>query len=162
MAAAIPLMIGAGTGMQVIGALQQGRAAQNAAQYNASMMDQAATVERQQASVREDAQRQQARLLLGEQRAAFAQSGGGMGGSAGDVMQQSAINAELDALTMRYEGELRARGLNAQAEGERYSGRTAKQNSYFSAAGSILSGAAMAYGMKPASGAAVGGGVKTP
>lgn len=144
----IPLMaMGGSVGLQAAGALMQGQAARNSAEYNATMMDQAATVERQQTSAREDAQRRQARMVLGQQRAALAQSGGGMGGSAADIMQQSAMNAELDALTLRYEGELRARGLNAQAEGERYMGRQAQRASYFSAAGSILSGAGKIAGM---------------
>lgn len=135
------LMI-ASTAMQAIGAIQQGNSAQAAANYNAAILDQNATVERQQAGAREDAKRREARMILGSQRAAFAQSGGGMGGSAADVMQESAINAELDALTLRYEGDLRARGMNAEAAGERFAGAQAQRQGYFSAAGSILGGAA--------------------
>lgn len=138
----LPTVMTAGTAMSAIGSMQQGQAAKAAAGYNAAMMEQNATVERQQAGAREDAQRRQARQVLGAQRAAFAQSGGGMGGSAADVMGQSAMNAELDALTLRYEGDLRARGMESQAASERYSGRSSAMAGYMGAAGSILSGAA--------------------
>lgn len=133
-------LIIAGTAMQAIGAIQQGNAARGAANYNAAMLDQNAATERQQAGAREDAQRRRAAQVLGSQRAAFAQSGGGMGGSAADVMQQSAINAELDALTLRYEGDLRARGMESQAVGERFAGKQAQRQGYMQAVGSILGG----------------------
>lgn len=132
----------ASTAVQAIGAVSKGNAAKAAAGYNAALMDQEAAAERQQASAREEQGRRQAAQVLGAQRAAFAQSGGGMGGSAADVMRQSSINAELDALTMRYEGELRARGLESQAAAERFAGKQAQRAGYFEAAGTILGGAA--------------------
>lgn len=146
----------ASTAMQAIGQIQQANAAsasyqsqQAAANYNATIMDQNARIERDQANAREEAQRREARQILGAQRAAFSQSGVGLGGSAADVMEQSATNAELDALTMRYEGEMKARGLMASAEAERYQGRAAGANAsaamragYMGAVGSILGGAA--------------------
>lgn len=131
----------AGTAINALGAIQQGNSARRAADYNAAMAEQNAAVELQQAGQREEAKRREARMILGSQRAAFAQSGGGMGGSAADVMQQSAINAELDALTLRYEGVLRARGLQAEAASERFAGKQAQRQGYMQAAGSILSGA---------------------
>lgn len=134
-------LIIAGTAARAIGAIQQGSAARAAGDYNATMLEQSAAVERQQTAAREDAKRREARMVMGSQRAAFAQSGGGMGGSAADVMQQSAINAELDALTLRYEGDLRARGMQTEAASERFAGRQAQRQGYFGAAGSILSGA---------------------
>lgn len=131
----------AGTAMQAIGAIQQGNAAKSAADYNAAIAEQNATVERQQAGAREDAKRREVRQILGQQRAAFAQSGGGMGGSAADVMHQSSVNGELDALTLRYEGDLRARGLEAGATQERFAGKQAQTQGYMQAVGTILGGA---------------------
>jgi hypothetical protein len=85
---------------------------------------------------------------LGQQRAAIAQAGVGLGGSALDIMEQSADRAELDALTMRYEGDLRSKGLLAAAEGARYEGRVARaagenamKGAYLSAGASLLSAA---------------------
>ncbi len=148
-------LIIASTAMQAVGAIQQANAAsasyksqQQAADYNATVLEQNAGVERSQANAREEAQRREARRILGSQRAAFSQAGTGLSGSAADVMAQSATDAELDALTLRYEGDMRSRGMMAQAEGERYHGRVASANAssaktagYLSAAGSILSGA---------------------
>jgi hypothetical protein len=144
----------ASTAMQAIGAIQSAnaqaasyRSQKAASDYNAAVLDQNAGIERSQANAREEAQRREARQILGSQRAAFAQSGTGLSGSAADVMAQSARDAELDALTLRYEGDMRARGLMAEAEGERYQGRVAEMNAsnaktsgYLNAAGSILGG----------------------
>lgn len=144
----------ASTAMQALGAIQQGnaqaasyRSQQAASNYNAAVMEQNAGIEREQANAREEAQRREARMILGSQRAALSQAGIGMGGSAADVMQQSATDAELDALTLRYEGDMRARGLMIGAEQERYQGAVAGANAsaarrsgYMQAAGSILAG----------------------
>lgn len=142
MGAATPFLMMAGTAMQVIGQLQQGKAAAAVGDRNAAMLEQNAAIERQQAGAREVAKRREAAQILGQQRAALAQSGGGMGGSAADIMEQSTINSELDALTLRYEGEMRARGLQQEASMERYAGAQAKSQSRMAAVGSILSGAA--------------------
>lgn len=129
------------------------RAQQQAEEYNATIQAQNAQVSRQQANAREETQRRRARQALGEQRAALAQAGIGLSGSAADVYGQSAANAELDALNIRYEGELDARGLLAQSELSRYSGQTAGVNARsarsagrLDAASSLLAGASNAYG----------------
>lgn len=59
-----------------------------------------------QYSAREEAMRRSARQALGAQRAAIAQSGTGFSGSNLDIMKQSTANAELDALNLRYAGQL--------------------------------------------------------
>lgn len=153
-AAAASAVIGAVSYVQAgKNANAQAKAAQNAADYNAEMEAQNARVARQQAGAREEAQRRQARQVLGEQRAALSQAGIGLAGSAADVYGQSAANAELDALNIRYEGELGARGLLAQSELSRHegsvsamNGKSAKRASYVNAASSLLAGASSAYG----------------
>lgn len=131
----------------------QYKSAQQAADYNAEIEAQNARVARQQAGAREEAQRRQARQVLGEQRAALSQAGIGLAGSAADVYGQSAANAELDALNIRYEGELGARGLLAQSALTSYEGKVAGMNAksakkagYVNAASSLLAGATNAYG----------------
>jgi len=155
--AAIPLgaMLAASAAMSAVGAIQQGmaaqaqaQAAQGAANYNATIKRQQAASELQQSNAREEQQRRGTRQVLGQQRAALAQAGIGMGGSALDIEEQSADRAELDALTMRYEGDLRAKGLLAAAEGAEYEGRAAisagenaMTGAYLSAGASLLSAA---------------------
>lgn len=128
------------TGFQVFSSIMQGQQQAAMHNYNASILNQNARIERQQADAREEAKRRETAMILGTQRAAFAQAGAGLDGSAADVMKQSATNAELDALTLRYEGDLRARGLKEQAKQEKYAAKTAITQSYFNTAGSILSG----------------------
>jgi Xaa-Pro aminopeptidase len=155
--AAIPLgaMMAASAAVSAVGAIQQGmaaqaqgKAAQDAANYNAILKQQQSALELQQAGAREEQARRASRQVLGQQRAALAQAGVGLGGSALDIMEQSADRAELDALTMRYEGDLRSKGLLAAAEGARYEGRVARaagenamKGAYLSAGASLLSAA---------------------
>lgn len=161
--AAVPFaawMLIASTAVATYSSVQAGNAQEagykaqaNADKYNATMEAQNATVARQQANAREEAQRRQARQVLGEQRAALSQAGVGLSGSAADIYGQSAANAEIDALNIRYEGELQGRGLMAQSELSNYQGKvsgmnakTAKQAGYINAASDILSGASKGYG----------------
>jgi 1-aminocyclopropane-1-carboxylate deaminase/D-cysteine desulfhydrase-like pyridoxal-dependent ACC family enzyme len=155
MADPITILVAASTAMQAVGAIQQGNAANaqakanaQAAQYNANLKVMQAGVERQQAGAKEEAQRRRSRQMLGAQRAAIAQAGIGLGGSALDIAEQSELMAELDSLTIRYEGELRAKGLLAQADMDRYSadvykfsGKQAKKDSFMRAGTAVLSGA---------------------
>ncbi len=143
-----------GTGLAAVGAIQGGQAAKaqaeaqaKASEYNASLTKIQADVARQQAGAREEQQRRGARQVMGRQRAAIAQSGVGFIGSALDISEQSAANAELDALTTRYQGELAARGLLAQAEGDLYgakvqrvAGKQAQTAGYLQAGSSLLTG----------------------
>jgi hypothetical protein len=152
----IGVLIVASTAMTAVGTIQQGQAAaaqgraqQQAQQYNAIVKQQNAALARQQAGAREEQQRRQTRQVLGQQRAALAQAGIGMGGSALDIEEQSAVRAELDALSIAYEGDLQASGLLAAAQQDIYMGEVAKARgdnertaSYVSAGASILSGAA--------------------
>lgn len=150
-----PAMFAAAAVMSAVGAIQQGKAAKSQAnnmaaanEYNAQLKDRQAAIERAQWSVREEQQRRQAGAILGKQRAAVAQSGVGFGGSSLDVIDQSSFLAELDALTIRYEGENRAKGLLSAAEMDRYeasanraAGKNAMKGAYLSAGAALLSGA---------------------
>lgn len=156
MADPVTIAIVASTAVSAVGAIQQGAAAaaqgkaqQQAQQYNAVVKEQNARLARQQAGAREEQQRRGARQVLGQQRAALAQAGIGSGGSALDIEEQSAERAELDALTIAYGGELQAKGLLASAQQDLYMGevaaargQNAQSASYISAGASILSGAA--------------------
>jgi len=149
----VPLLV-ASTAISAIGAIQQGKAAEaqakaqsDANKYNARVKEIQAGVEREAAGRREEQQRRKARQVLGEQRAALSQAGIGMMGSATDIAEQSAAAAELDALTIRYEGEMAAKGLLYDAEAEKFEGRAnlaagknAKTASYLKAGSAILSG----------------------
>lgn len=69
-------------------------------------------IQGQQYSAREEALRRNIRSSLGRQRAAIAESGTGFGGSNLQVAKQSEAAGELDALNLRYQGQLERIGLN--------------------------------------------------
>lgn len=156
----VPIIMAAGAAMSAYGAIQQGQTAsanykaeQSAANYNAVVNQENAQQAGMLASSREQMQRSNAAQQLGQMRAAMAESGGGFTGTNVGVERQSDINAELDALSTRYQGVLQSRGYQAQAGLDYYQGRVAgvnaaqaKTGGYFGAAEALLGGATNIYG----------------
>jgi hypothetical protein len=142
------------------GAYQQGQAQEanlkyqaESDRYNRDIQARNATLARQQAGAREEAQRRRAKQFMGEQQAQLSQAGAGLSGSYADVIGQSAADAELDALNIRYEGELQAMGLLEQSQQSELSARVNRINARqagragnTAAASTLLSGASNAYG----------------
>lgn len=141
--------------MGAIGAIQQGNAQaaqyksqQQALEYNAAVQKNNARAASEQANVAEEAQRRRFAALQGEAIAAIGQSGTGFDGSNLDVLRQNKVNAELDALNIRYQGQMQAQGLLAQSELDKMQARQAKANAgaartsgYLSAGANLLQGA---------------------
>jgi hypothetical protein len=165
----VTLMLVAGA-TQAVGAIAQGnaQAAQydaqaQAARFNADQQRRQAEAVGQQTAAREDIQRRQARQVFGRQIAAGAQSGVNITtGSASDMFRSSLMDAEMDALNIRYDGEMNRIGLLNQANVSDWEGSVAKVNSktaqragYLNAAVALTGAAAGAYGAK---GATAGGG----
>ena len=136
-----------GTAVSAVGMVQQGQAAQASADANAEAMRMQADAENRAAGAREEAHRRETRQFLGTQRAALAQAGVGLNGSTYDVARQSAVNAELDALNIRYEGQLAARGLQGQAAMTQFEGRQARTAANMGAGAALLQGASNYAGM---------------
>jgi len=97
----------------------------------------------------EEEQRRKSAMQLGEQRAGLLQAGIGADGTASDIIGQSAGNAELDALNIRYQGQLQANNYanqslmqNAQAGASLASASNQEQAGAFGAATSLLGGGA--------------------
>ena len=96
-----------------------------------------------QANAAEEQTRRQMRLRLGEQRASAAQSGfDSTEGSFGNLQMQSAANAELDALTTRYTGQMQSLSFDNQAAGLRANASAANAQGYVNAFGALAGGAA--------------------
>lgn len=148
MADPITLLV-ASAAVGAVGALYQGQQANAAAQAEAQAMDYNAQTNRARAEqanraagVQEDAQRQRARAIIGEQVAGNAQAGTGLNA---DMLRQSIFNSENDALAIRYDGNMKAAALNdqatldtASASNARSRGEAAVTGSYINAAGSLL------------------------
>lgn len=132
-----------------ISSISQGNAAAAAARSQAQALDYNAAVERQNAQIalqqgnaNEEAQRRQARRVLGAQRAGLTEAGLS-GGTAGDLVSQSAADAELDALNIRYGAQLQATGHLNSATLDQQQARQARKNaSAAQTAGYIGAGAA--------------------
>lgn len=143
----------AGDAIAAVGYVQEGRAARMAGEYNAQVAEQNAAYSLEQAKEDERRQRQLAKKFIGEQRASYGASGITMDGSALDVLQESAANAELDALTIRFTGRQRYSAYVNEANAERTSGKNQQKAAYLKAAAKLADG-----GDKAAKAAAGGGG----
>lgn len=150
--------------MQALPILVEGKQAQRAAEFNAATMEAEARIARAQGGAREEQQRRRAREFLGTQRAAAGQAGVGLGGSIADVLGDSAAEAELDALNIRYESNLQALGMENQAAITRWQGKELKRQARAKAVASIISGssdyaktAGSIFAKKPGGGAGFGG-----
>jgi hypothetical protein len=93
-----------------------------------------------QSAEAEDAQRRVRRDFLGRQRAAIAESGMDFAGSAVGLAQQSAIQSELDALNVRYEGTLKRNQFLLQKSQAKAARTSNTRSMYLGMAGDILSG----------------------
>ena len=154
--AAAPMMMIAAATVQAVGAIRQGNQAQAAAdseaaamEYNAASARARAEQASRMAGIQEDEQRRKARSVIGMQLAGSAESGTGING---DLLRQSIFNMETDTGSIRYEGQLKAAGLNDQAaldmvsaDNARIQGRQAMQAGYLNAAGSLLNAGSSYY-----------------
>lgn len=116
------IMIGSAA-MSAVGAISQGNAAAAqqesaaaAARRNAIVADQNAQTALQASNANEEASRRKSAADMGRLRASLAENGVGLdSGTATDLTESSAMNAELDALNIRYGGQQQARDYKNQA-----------------------------------------------
>jgi len=134
-----------------VGAVVQGAQAQQAARYNAWAMTAQANATNAEGAQREAQQRRDAREFLGRQSAAIGESGAGYGGSSQLSLEQSSVNAELDALNIRYGKEMKSLGLSMDAAEQRRQGQAAMLSGLLGAGGTMLRGQAN-YARQTASG----------
>ena len=129
-----------GAGVSAVSSMQQGKSAQNLANYNAQIAQNDAIAARQKADFDATAQERQARLFAGTQRASMASTGGELLDMQ-DVADMSAEEAELENLAIRYGGEMGYRAGQQRATVSRFEGAVAKQKATGQAASSLLTGA---------------------
>ena len=129
------------------------------ADYNAKMADIQAKQTYAAAGEQEDLQRRRARAAVGNQIASSAEAGAGLNG---DLLRQSIYDSETDALSIRYDGALKAQGLKDGASIQRSNAAVSRDRAsqattggYLNAAGSILNAGTAYYGAKAASAKAV-------
>jgi hypothetical protein len=138
-AATSSIMQGLGGYAQAAQSANDMRAQARAARLRADLVD-------QQTAARVGQVRREAGQVLGEQRAAIAQSGLGMGGTMQAISDSSSRAAELDAAIARWNGTVEATALRDQARGLRRAARATKFNAGLGLASSLLGAGVSGYG----------------
>lgn len=143
--AAIPAIMMSGALLSAIGAISQANATQAASSYNASINEQQAATSLEQAD-RDAAQvRREGAQVRGSIVAGYGASGVvSDDGSPLDVLSYSAAQSKLDEETILYKGRMKATGYQSAAALERFSGDTAQEQGYLSAASYLVGGAGKA------------------
>lgn len=146
MAVAIPWIIGAGAVMSASSAIQQGKAAKAAAQFNATISRQNAEIAHEQ-TVQQVRQHDREQILrLGAIRAAQGKSGGVSNeGSVLDILADTAAQGEIQRQDIVYRGALAERGYRNTATLDEFGGENAKRQGYMQAGSDLLGGAGKAY-----------------
>jgi hypothetical protein len=85
------------------------------------------------------------RKLLSSQKAAYGKSGVDLAGSPLLALQETVEQGELDALAIRYGGDVDASRNRSAAEISRMEGKAARTSGYLQAGSTLLSGGVKAY-----------------
>lgn len=142
-------MMMAGQVLSVVGTLAQGNQAAAVASRNADAMKQQATETRRATVERENLTRDRSAQVLSGQRAAMLQNGiDPTAGTAAIGTEQSTRDADMDALTLRYQGLLQAQQMDTQADLTRWEGQAKKRQSRISAVGQLLNASSSYLGGK--------------
>lgn len=147
MAGATVAIMAVSTALQMASTIQQGKAQERAYNLQADLDEQNAQIKAKETSLNEDTLRKQNRQKLA--RIAGAQAEAGLvGGTATGSYLQSAMNAEQDALNLRYSGLSAWQNYKNNALYNRAYAKVAKKNALNSAYTQGLTGAAsiLAYG----------------
>jgi hypothetical protein len=131
-------LIAAQAGLQLLGGLEE------RGQYRAEAraLDENARIEETQGAYDAVDALRAARMQQGEDIAGAAASGSGLGGSISDLLYQQAIENQMQAMTIRAEAGMRARGLRSQASGKRRAGDSALFGGVLRAGAAAIGGAA--------------------
>lgn len=124
--------------------VQAGQAQNKMAKYNAQVAEQQAKAQRDAAAYQADRAREQAAKNRSAQRVAAAASGVTPEGSPLELLGDTAAMDEMNALVIKYNGEVGASQSESRATLDRMQGRQAVTSSYLSAGSSLLSGASKA------------------
>ncbi len=125
-------------GVGALGAISSGIASQQAAEFNAAIARQNAEIERQRAALEEETERRRSRAILGAPRAQFSGAGVTLEGTPLLVQEETAAEAEFNALLVRQGGRLSAAKELARARAERFGGRAALSAGLFRAGSTLL------------------------
>ncbi len=130
------------------GSVYSGIQQQKAAEASADTAEEAAAATREKAAYDEKMHREKMQKILSSQQAAYGTSGVTTEGSPLLVMEDTARQGELDALAIRYGGDVEAAQKRSAANLYRMQGNTAMTSGIIGAGSSLLSGATKYYDNK--------------
>lgn len=136
----IAWLVGGAAALQGGGTLLDAQAGRAQADAAATVAGFNADASGQQASQAEDAQRRQAREILARQRVAAGEAGIADSGTIRKAQEQSMVEAELDALNIRYGGTIKRQGFMAEQSMAKARGKAITKTGYMRAAGQLLGG----------------------
>ncbi len=112
-------------GLSAVSAISSANQQKAASKYNQQVAENQAIAARQQAGANAEMQRRSSEKKIGSMQASYAASGVSIEGSALDILEESARNAEMDRQNIIYGGELRAIGSEGTAMLEKSQGERA-------------------------------------
>lgn len=133
-------------GAQALGQYSQGQQAAGFANYNAALADQEAQDAQYRGSIEEARYRREIDQLAGAQKASIGARNVTRSGTALDLLSDTALLGEQDALTIRRNATTEAGGLRNQAKNLRMQGRQMRRNANFAAGSTLLTSGAQAWG----------------
>lgn len=143
---AVPLLI-VGAVMAAGGAIRSANAKAAAARYNGEVATQNAMIASEQGEAAAQAQQRDAERRMGQGVAAYGASGVALDtGSPTDVLADSARNAMMDNLTIRYNATLRGTQFKDQANLDTSEAKYDTTSGYLNAASSVVGALGKAYG----------------
>lgn len=150
-----PVMVGlmaVSAAVAAASAIQQGKAQSNAASYNAAVEANNATLARNAATAQATDVQYNAQRLLGTQKASAGAAGVDPNqGSPLDIMTDTAARTTLDALRVKYGGQVQSGNLLAQSSIDRYQAGQYETGGFLQGGSRILNGlssyASARYGM---------------
>ncbi len=128
------------------GTIMSTDAQRKATNYNADVADANAKAAEDKAAFDERAHRENVKKILASQRALYGKSGLSVEGSPLLVMEDTTQQGEMDALAIRYGGDVAAAQQRSSANLFKMQGKNIQTAGYFSAGSTLLGGAATAYG----------------
>ena len=141
----------ASSALQLVGTIAGGEQAGATGVQNAQTLRRQARAQEYATYDRENLVRQRSASALSDQRASLLANGvDPSSGTAAIGVAQGAVDAEMDALTQRYEGLMQARNTRIEANNVEWEGRAKRRQSYISAAGQLMSSASGYLGQKQA------------
>lgn len=143
-AMALYVALGA-TAVSAASAAYQGQQAKKEADYNAAIMEQNAIAAKNKAAYDETMHRERVRKLLSTQKAQLGRSGISLEGSPLLILEETVAQGELDALAIRYGGDIEASRSRSAANLSRMQGKSAITSGYVQAGSTLLSGGSRAY-----------------